>query len=52
MATNNQKFKYWGLILNAPNEKATNPREINDFFKTAVSSIQNYNKVFTYRCIG
>ena len=48
MATNNQKFKYWGLILNAPNEKATNPSEISDFFTTAVSSIQNYNKVLFF----
>ena len=44
MATQNKKFTHWGIVLNAPKEKATTD-QVNDFFNTALTAIQNYNKI-------
>lgn len=44
MATNNQKFNNFLLVINAPKEKANNHEAI-DFFKCVLTAIQNYNKL-------
>lgn len=44
MATNNQKYSNFGIIINAPKEKTTD-QEISDFYASVISTIQDYNKV-------
>lgn len=43
MATNNSKFDKWCLVINEPKEKATTDQD-NDFFMSAASTLQNYNR--------
>lgn len=43
MATNNLKFNYFGIVLNAPKEKATH-EQASDFFNATLSALKNYNK--------
>ena len=47
MATNNKKYKYFGIVLNAPNEKATE-REIRDFLSAILTALKDYNIIKFY----
>lgn len=50
MSTQNKKFNYFGIVINAPKEKATTD-QVNDFFNAVMTAIQNYNKIKFYASI-
>ena len=44
MASNNQKFNIFGIVINAPKEKATH-EQASDFFRAILTALKDYNKI-------